>query len=400
MFLQLDNLDSVRDYWAVEDNHGSNLKEKDLSTISSLVSQHYLGGGSPHSSNFYLVELARDVDINEVAFEICARLVNEGYVVLLPSGSKQAEEELIGQQKRFVCLVIDPRLNHILKGALSRESVSFPVLFLKYHSESNLGEGGKIYATRLSPDKKRQMIKLWQIAILLFFAGILIYNYALSIFLFFKPRIAEVQNQQYFMTMSNSLYVVSYALMTIGIVSSLISTRVNKLISLTKGELVTSVLLFFLFLLMVFPHYILILSFTSNVHFPGQVGSKLVPSSLLWPLAYYLSQILVSPIWWGTWEGQIILNAGIFLTLSIGIYILLELHKNFAISVLYISLMALNVVFSSLTNIGSPIEALTLSGSLNEEALLVVNIMSWISIITNLVVPVTCLFFLLTRTGE
>ena len=407
-FLQLDSLDSLRDYWEVKDSQGSNLKKTDFSTILSLVSQHYLEGESSHPGSLYLVELARDVDIKEVAFEICAQLVNEGYAVLLPNGAKNSEDELIGQQKRLVCLLIDPQFNyssssgsqqklfnHILKGPLPNESISFPTLLLRHSSETNLEKGGKIYATQLSLDKKHQMIKLWQIAILLFVAGILMYYYVLSIFLFFEPGIAEVQNTQNLTTISNYLYVISYSTMAMGLAFLFISVCISKFVSLTKAGLITSLGLILLFLFMIFPHYVLILSFTSNSTFPGQAGFKLVPSSLLWPFAYYLSQVLVFPSWWGTWEGQIFLNSAIILSISFGIYIFLNLRENFKVSILFMTLVALNVVFSSLTNVYSPLVRLTFSTPPNQGALLVVNIMSWIVNITNLVVPVACLFALL-----
>ncbi|MFG1461057.1 MAG: hypothetical protein AAE987_06745 [Thermoplasmataceae archaeon] len=187
----------------------------------------------------------------------------------------------------------------------------------------------------------------------------------------------------------NLSFIISYALMAIGIV---ISAHTNKSQTLHKGEYITSILLFFLFLLMIFPYYILIPLIMLNSPLLANVRGKLVLSSLLEPFLYHLSQVLVSPFWLDTWVGQIFLGSTIFLSISVAIYIILGLRKNLRVSVIYLTLVAVNLIIGSFTALFSPLWNLVSSGSLDKEALSVYNLMSLIEYLTNLVVPVTRLF--------
>ena len=187
-FLQLDSLDSLRDYWEVKDSQGSNLKKTDFSTILSLVSQHYLEGESSHPGSLYLVELARDVDIKEVAFEICARLVSEGYAALLPSESGSVYNDLAEQHNKLFTLVIEQhsnisgtsdgysaQLNRSMNEAMLHKKIPFPVLFLKYQSVPSHGKKGQILATKAYRKNNDSPIKLWSPPILFFVAGIVLF---------------------------------------------------------------------------------------------------------------------------------------------------------------------------------------------------------------------------------
>jgi hypothetical protein len=185
--------------------------------------------------------------------------------------------------------------------------------------------------------------------------------------------------------------------MAIGIAGIVISAHAGKSQTMRKGEYMTSILLFFLFLLMIFPYYILIPHFTLNSPFPANVRVKLVLSSLLEPFLYYLSQVLLSPFWLDTWVGQIFLGSTIFLSISVAIYIILGLRENLRVSIIYLTLVALDLTISSFTALFSPLWNLAFSGSLDQEALLVYNLMSLIAYFTNLVVPVTCLFYVLRK---
>ena len=126
---------------------------------------------------------------------------------------------------------------------------------------------------------------------------------------------------------------------------------------------------------------------------PANVRGKLVLSSLLEPFLHYLSQVLVSPFWLDTWEGQIFLGSTIFLSISVAIYIILGLRENLRVSVIYLTLVALDLIVGSFTALFSPLWNLVASGSLDQEALSVYNLLSLIEYLTNLVVPVTCLFY-------
>ncbi|MGC8514970.1 MAG: hypothetical protein ACP5OC_02395 [Thermoplasmata archaeon] len=409
-FLQFDNLDSLRDYWAVSDIHEPILNERDFSSISELVAEYYREARSSDEKYTYVVELARGVDIRKVAFEICARLVKDGFVALLPSTSNSVGEDLIGQHKKPFGLVIDPKsnftndsgdysekLNRTLNEGILHKSFSFPVLFLKFQSKPNLAAEKKIYSMKLPIDKNHNTIKLWSLPILLFVAGIVIYYNVQTIFLFIDPGLYVIIKPQQFVTLENITFIISYALITIGIVGVVISAYIDKFQSLSKPEIIASVLLFFLFLFMMFPHYTLIFPLTYSPP-PLQRGiTNLVPSSLLEPFAYYLSQVLVSPFWLDTWKGQIFLYSAIFLSISIAFYIILGLRENLRVSVIYITFVALNVIFFSLTDAISPLWSLAYSGSPNQEALLALIIMSFITYFTNLVVPVTCLYYLFKK---
>ena len=163
--------------------------------------------------------------------------------------------------------------------------------------------------------------------------------------------------------------------MAIGIV---ISAHTNKSQTLHKGEYITSILLFFLFLLMIFPYYILIPLIMLNSPLLANVRGKLVLSSLLEPFLYYLSQVFVSPFWLDTWVGQIFLGSAIFLSISIAIYIILGLRENLRVSVTYLTLVAVNLIIGSFTALFSPLWDLAFSSSPDQEALLVYNLTSLI----------------------
>ena len=94
----------------------------------------------------------------------------------------------------------------------------------------------------------------------------------------------------------------------------------------------------------------------------------------------------------GMQKGQIFLGSTIFLSISVAIYIILGLRKNLRVSVIYLTLVAVNLIIGSFTALFSPLWNLVSSGSLDKEALSVYNLMSLIEYLTNLVVPVTRLF--------
>ncbi len=195
----------------------------------------------------------------------------------------------------------------------------------------------------------------------------------------------------------NLSFIISYALMAIVIAGIVISAHTNKSQTLHKGEYITSILLFFLFLLMIFPYYILIPLIMLNSPLLANVRGKLVLSSLLEPFLYHLSQVLVSPFWLDTWVGQIFLGSTIFLSIAVAIYIILGLRENLRVSVIYLTLVALDLIVGSFTALFSPLWNLVSSGSLDQEALSVYNLMSLIEYLTNLVVPVTCLFYVFRK---
>ena len=120
-------------------------------------------------------------------------------------------------------------------------------------------------------------------------------------------------------------------------------------------------------------------------------------SSQLEPFLYYLSQVLVSPFWLDTWEGQIFPGSAIFVSISIAFYIILDLRKNFRVSVIYLTLVGLSLIIGSFTALFSPLWDLAFSGSPDQEALLVYNLISLIAYLTNLVVPATCLFYVFKK---
>ena len=84
-FLKFDDLGSLRDYWAVSETQKPILNEMDFSSIIEIVSEYYRESLSSNGKNAHLIELAQSVDLRQVAFEICARLVSEGYAALLPT---------------------------------------------------------------------------------------------------------------------------------------------------------------------------------------------------------------------------------------------------------------------------------------------------------------------------
>ena len=409
-FLKFDNLGSLRDYWAVSETQKPILNERDFSSIIEIVSEYYRESLSSNGKNAHLIELAQSVDLRQVAFEICARLVSEGYAALIPSESGSVYNDLAGQHNKLFTLVIEQQsnisgtsdgysaqLNRSMNEAMLHKKIPFPVLFLKYQSVPSHGKKGQILATNAYRKNNDSPIKLWSPLILFFVAGIVLFYQEPQIFLFFITKLYVIRQLQEFIIMENLSFIISYALMAIGIAGIVISAHVNKSQTLDKSESMTSILLFFLFLLMIFPYYILIPHTTLNPPLPPYGGGKLVPSSLLEPFLYYLSQVLVSPFWLDTWKGQIFLGSAIFLSISIAIYIILGLRKNFRVSVIYLTLVGLNLIIGSFTAIFSPLWDLAFSGSLDQEALLVYNLMSLIAYLTNLVVPATCLFYVFKK---
>ena len=404
-FLKFDNLGSLRDYWAVSETQKPILSEKDFSNIEKIVSEYYEESGPSNGNNAHLIELAQSADIRQVAFEICARLVSEGHTALLPSESGSVYSDLAGQQNKLFAIIIEQKsnipvtsgiysaqLNRSINEAILHKKFSFPVLFLKYQSGSNHGKEGKLLATKVYREKNSSTIKLLSLPILLFVAGFVLFNQGPQILLFSLTSLHVITQLQQFIMIENLSFIISYALMAIGIAGIVISAHAGKSQTMRKGEYMTSILLFFLFLLMIFPYYILIPHFTLNSPFPANVRVKLVLSSLLEPFLYYLSQVLLSPFWLDTWVGQIFLGSTIFLSISVAIYIILGLRENLRVSIIYLTLVALDLTISSFTALFSPLWNLAFSGSLDQEALLVYNLMSLIAYFTNLVVPVTCLF--------
>ncbi len=404
-FLKFDTLGSLRDYWAVSETQKPILSEKDFSNIEKIVSEYYEESVSSNGNNAHLIELAQSADIRQVAFEICARLVSEGHTVLLPSESGSVYSDLAGQQNKLFALIIEQKsnipvtsgiysaqLNRSINEAILHKKFSFPVLFLKYQSGSNHGKEGKLLATKVYREKNSSTIKLWSLPILLFVAGFVLFYHGPQIFLSSLTSLHVITQLQQFIMIVNLSFIISYALMAIGIAGIVISAHKNKSQTLRKGEYITSILLFFLFLLMIFPYYILIFLIMLNSPLLANVRGKLVLSSLLEPFLYHLSQVLVSPFWLDTWVGQIFLGSTIFLSISVAIYIILGLRKNLRVSVIYLTLVAVNLIIGSFTALFSPLWNLVSSGSLDKEALSVYNLMSLIEYLTNLVVPVTCLF--------
>jgi len=409
-FLKFDNLGSLRDYWAVSETKKPILSEKDFSNIEKIVSEYYEESGPSNGNNAHLIELAQSADIRQVAFEICARLVSEGHTVLLPSESGSVYSDLAGQQNKLFALIIEQKsnipvtsgiylaqLNRSINEAILHKKFSFPVLFLKFQSGSNHGKEGKLLATKAYREKNSSTIKLLSLPILLFVAGFVLFNQGPQIFLFSLTSLHVITQLQQFIMIENLSFIISYALMAIGIAGIVISAHTNKSQTLHKGEYITSILLFFLFLLMIFPYYILIPLIMLNSPLLANVRGKLVLSSLLEPFLYHLSQVLVSPFWLDTWVGQIFLGSTIFLSISVAIYIILGLRENLRVSIIYLTLVALDLTISSFTALFSPLWNLAFSGSLDQEALLVYNLMSLIAYFTNLVVPVTCLFYVLRK---
>ena len=404
-FLKFDNLGSLRDYWAVSETQKPILDEMDFSSIIEIVSEYYRESLSSNGKNAHLIEFAQSVDLRQVAFEICARLVREGYAALLPSESGSVYNDLAGQHNKLFTLVIgqhsnisgtsdghSAQLNRSINEAMLHKKIPFPVLFLKYQSVPSHGKKGQILATKAYRKNNDSPIKLGSSPILFFVAGIVLFYQGPQIFLFFFAKLYVIRQLQQFIIIENLLFIISYALMAIGIAGIVVSAHVNKSQTLDKNESTTSILLFLLFLLMIFPYYILIPHITLNSPSPANGRGKLVLSSLLEPFLYYLSQVLVSPFWLDTWVGQIFLGSAIFLSISIAIYIILGLRENLSVSVIYMTLVAVNLIIGSFTALFSPLWNLVSSGSLDKEALSVYNLMSLIEYLTNLVVPVTCLF--------
>ena len=409
-FLKFDNLGSLRDYWAVSETQKPILSEKDFSNIKKIVSEYNGESGSSDGNNAHLIELAQSGDIRQVAFEICARLVSEGHTALLPSESGSVYNDLAGQQNKLFALVIEQnsnipvtsgvysaQLNRSINEAILHKKFSFPVLFLKYESGPNHGNEVKILATKVYRENNGSTIKLWSLPILLFVAGFVLFYQGSQIFLFSLTSLHLITQLQQFIMIVNLSFIISYALMAIGIAGIVISAHMNKSQTLHKSEYIASIMLFFLFLLIIFPYYILIPHIMLNSPLPANGRVKLVPSSLLEPFLYYLFQVLVSPFWLDTWVGQIFLDSAIFLSISVAIYIILGLRENLSVSVIYMTVVAVNLIIGSFTALFSPLWNLASSGSLDQEALLVYNLMSLIEYLTNLVVPVTCLFYVFRK---
>ena len=405
-FLKFDNLGSLRDYWAVSETKKPILSEKDFSNIKKIVSEYYEESGHSNGNNAHLIELAQSADIRQVAFEICARLVSEGHTALLLSESGSVYSDLAGQQNKLFALIIEQKsnipgtpgvysaqLSRSINEAILHKKFSFPVLFLKDESGPNHGNEVKILATKVYREKNGSTFKLWSLPILLFVAGFVLFYHGPQIFLSSLTSLHVITQLQQFIMIVNLSFIISYVLMAIGIAGIVISAHKNKSQTLRKGEYMASILLFFLFLLMIFPYYILIPNIMLNSPSPANVRGKLVLSSLLEPFLHYLSQVLVSPFWLDTWEGQIFLGSTIFLSISVAIYIILGLRENLRVSVIYLTLVALDLIVGSFTALFSPLWNLVASGSLDQEALSVYNLMSLIEYLTNLVVPVTCLFY-------
>jgi hypothetical protein len=405
-FLKFDNLGSLRDYWAVSETQKPILNEKDFSNIKKIVSEYYEESGPSNGNNAHLIELAQSADIRQVAFEICARLVSEGHTALLLSESGSVYSDLAGQQNKLFALIIEQKsnipgtpgvysaqLSRSINEAILHKKFSFPVLFLKDESGPNHGNEVKILATKVYREKNGSTFKLWSLPILLFVAGFVLFYHGPQIFLSSLTSLHVITQLQQFIMIVNLSFIISYVLMAIGIAGIVISAHKNKSQTLRKGEYMASILLFFLFLLMIFPYYILIPNIMLNSPSPANVRGKLVLSSLLEPFLHYLSQVLVSPFWLDTWEGQIFLGSTIFLSISVAIYIILGLRENLRVSVIYLTLVALDLIVGSFTALFSPLWNLVASGSLDQEALSVYNLMSLIEYLTNLVVPVTCLFY-------
>ena len=94
---------------------------------------------------------------------------------------------------------------------------------------------------------------------------------------------------------------------------------------------------------------------------------------------------------------QVFFHVPPYIAYDPAIYIILGLRKNLRVSVIYLTLVAVNLIIGSFTALFSPLWDLASSGSLDQEALLVYNLMSLIAYLTNLVVPVTCLFYVFRK---
>ena len=409
-FLKFDTLGSLRDYWAVSETQKPILSEKDFSNIEKIVSEYYEESVSSNRNNAHLIELAQSADIRQVAFEICARLVSEGHTALLLSESGSVYSDLAGQQNKLFALIIEQKsnipgtpgvysaqLSRSINEAILHKKFSFPVLFLKDESGPNHGNEVKILATKVYREKNGSTFKLWSLPILLFVAGFVLFYHGPQIFLSSLTSLHVITQLQQFIMIVNLSFIISYVLMAIGIAGIVISAHKNKSQTLRKGEYMASILLFFLFLLMIFPYYILIPLIMLNSPLLANVRGKLVLSSLLEPFLYHLSQVLVSPFWLDTWVKQIFLGSTIFLSIAVAIYIILGLRENLRVSVTYLTLVAVNLIIGSFTALFSPLWNLASSGSLDQEALLVYNLMSLIAYLTNLVVPVTCLIYVFRK---
>ncbi len=187
-FLKFDNLGSLRDYWAVSETQKPILNEMDFSSIIEIVSEYYRESLSSNGKNAHLIELAQSVDLRQVAFEICARLVSEGYAALLPSESGSVYNDLAGQHNKLFTLVIEQhsnisgtsdgysaQLNRSMNEAMLHKKIPFPVLFLKYQSVPSHGKKGQILATKAYRKNNDSPIKLWSPPILFFVAGIVLF---------------------------------------------------------------------------------------------------------------------------------------------------------------------------------------------------------------------------------